>query len=138
MSRPNWVPKAVCRRARTRRRVRPRQVPVRARTWLKVYPTLARSRLRQRDGVENDSKEQLMSQVMTKRIGRFDLAESLGEGTFGSYFRGHDPATGRDVAIQTIRLDSRVTPEARDAALRDVRSAAALSHPNIAAIYDIG
>ena len=79
-----------------------------------------------------------MSEVMTKRIGRFELAESLGEGAFGSYFRGHDPATGRDVAVQTIRLDARVSAEAREAALRDARSAAELSHPNIAAIYDVG
>jgi serine/threonine protein kinase len=75
---------------------------------------------------------------MTKRIGRFELAESLGEGAFGSYFRGHDPATGRDVAVQTIRLDARVSAEAREAALRDARSAAALSHPNIVIVYDAG
>lgn len=79
-----------------------------------------------------------MSQVMTKRIGRFDLVEQIGEGAFGRYFRGYDPATGRDVTVQMITIEPNVTQEAREQALRQARSAAALSHPNVAAVFDIG
>ncbi len=79
-----------------------------------------------------------MSQVMTKRIGRFDLVDQIGEGAFGRYFRGYDPATGRDVTVQMISIEPNVTQEAREQALRQARSAAALSHPNVAAVFDIG
>jgi serine/threonine-protein kinase len=75
---------------------------------------------------------------MANRIGRFELAELLGEGAFGQFYRGHDPATGRGVVVQIVKLIPKVSAEARDTALREARAAGALSHPNVSAIYDIG
>ncbi len=79
-----------------------------------------------------------MSEVMANRIGRYELAGQLGDGPFGQFFRAYDPATGRDVAVQVIKLDPKAPAAAREAALREARSAGTLSHPSIAAVFDIG
>ena len=75
---------------------------------------------------------------MAQRIGRFELRESLGEGAAGTFYRGFDPATGRDVTVQVIKLPSHHSLESREEALKQAKAAGAFSHPNVAAILDIG
>jgi hypothetical protein len=45
---------------------------------------------------------------------------------------------GREVAVEVIRRDLAGTIEARSRFLREAGSAAALSHPNIATLHDVG
>ena len=54
----------------------------------------------------------------------------------GEVYRARDPRLNRDVAIKVVMH----TPNRaqRDGLLREVRTAAALSHPHICAIYDVG
>jgi TonB family protein len=63
----------------------------------------------------------------------------------GVVWRAHDPAIGRTVAIKTISLSGGDRPGTDTDGqnhgprlLREARSAGALTHPNIVAIYDIG
>jgi serine/threonine protein kinase len=72
------------------------------------------------------------------KIGPYEIVSSLGAGGMGEVYRATDIRLGRDVAIKVL-------PEglARDAKrLRrfetEARAVAALNHPNILSIHDIG
>jgi serine/threonine protein kinase len=72
---------------------------------------------------------------MTERViaGRYKLLEPLGRGAMSSVWLAEDPELGRRVAIKTL------APTAdRERFQREARAVAALSHPNICALYDYG
>ncbi len=70
-------------------------------------------------------------------IGPYEIVGLLGSGGMGRVYRARDPRLGREVAIKGLAG----TFFGRDAALRrferEARTLAALSHPNIAAIYEL-
>ncbi|MFD0476041.1 serine/threonine-protein kinase [Nonomuraea thailandensis] len=72
--------------------------------------------------------------------GRYRLLVELGRGGMGRVWRGHDELLDRPVAIKEVTLDERPQPE-REALLgrtmSEARLAARLSHPHIAAVYDV-
>ena len=72
------------------------------------------------------------------RIGKFELKERLGEGSFGYVFRALDTELDREVAVKIGRAGSMATEEEIQAFLREARSAAQLRHPGIVAIHDSG
>lgn len=65
-------------------------------------------------------------------IGPYRVEEAIGAGGMGEVYRAHDPRMGRDVAIKVAgaRFSDRFSSE--------VRAVAALNHPNICQIYDVG
>src|SRR5262249_42940392 len=72
------------------------------------------------------------------RLGRFELLEELGVGSFGSVFRAHDTELDRTVAIKVPRSGRLASQEDMDRSLRGARSAARLKHPGIVALYETG
>lgn len=56
----------------------------------------------------------------------------------GEVFRARDERLGRDVALKLIRPASSQNPEHLRRFEQEARAAAALNHPNILAIYDVG
>jgi len=56
----------------------------------------------------------------------------------GEVYRAHDTRLGRDVAIKILAASGRTDPDALDRFKTEARSVAALSHPNILALHDIG
>jgi serine/threonine protein kinase len=71
-------------------------------------------------------------------IAHYRLLELLGEGGLGQVFRARDTKVGRTVALKLLPagfLDSAVR---RDRFVADTTAAAALSHPNIATLFDVG
>jgi serine/threonine protein kinase len=73
-----------------------------------------------------------------QRLGRFELLEEVGRGSFGSVFRALDPTLGRTVAVKVLRSSRLAGPGDFDWFLREARSAAALQHPGIVALYEAG
>src|SRR5579883_2628141 len=75
------------------------------------------------------------------RIGRYKVVRELGRGAMGVVYHAIDPNIGRPVAIKTIQLGERRTPEEqerlRERLFREARSAGILSHPGIVTIYDV-
>jgi len=71
-------------------------------------------------------------------LGPFRLEHKLGEGGMGFVYLATDTRLGRKVAVKVIRQTLARTAEARARFLREARSAAALSHPNIATLLDVG
>jgi serine/threonine protein kinase len=72
------------------------------------------------------------------RLGKFELLEELGAGSFGHVFRARDTELDRTVAIKVLRAGRLAGREEVDRFLREARSAAQLEHPGIVALYDAG
>ncbi|HVS30745.1 MAG TPA: protein kinase [Thermoanaerobaculia bacterium] len=72
-----------------------------------------------------------------QRIAHYDITRKLGEGSMGVVFAAKDDRLGRPVAIKLVRNQSR-DPNARSRLWREARAAAAVNHPNICQIYDVG
>jgi tRNA A-37 threonylcarbamoyl transferase component Bud32 len=73
-----------------------------------------------------------------RRLGKFELLEELGAGSFGHVFRARDTELDRTVAIKVLRAGRLAGPGEIDRFLREARSAARLKHPGIVALYDSG
>jgi serine/threonine protein kinase len=56
----------------------------------------------------------------------------------GEVYRAHDEKLGRDVAIKVLPADQLGDDAARARLLREARSVAALNHPHICTIYEVG
>ena len=70
-------------------------------------------------------------------LGRFQLRERLGDGSFGQVYLAYDPRLDRDVALKVLKLSDR-DERVMERFFREARAAARLDHPNIAAVYDAG
>jgi tRNA A-37 threonylcarbamoyl transferase component Bud32 len=73
-----------------------------------------------------------------RRLGKFDLLEELGSGSFGHVFRAHDLELDRAVAIKVLRAGRLANQEEVDRFLREARSAAQLKHPGIVLVHGAG
>lgn len=71
-------------------------------------------------------------------LGRYQVDECLGEGAMAEVYRAHDPDIGRAVAIKVLKPEYARDPEIGARFLREARAAGALSHANIATIFDVG
>lgn len=74
----------------------------------------------------------------TTMLGRYRIDSCLGEGAMAEVYRAHDPEIDRAVAIKVLKPDFARDPEIGARFLREARAAGALSHANIATIYDVG
>ncbi|MCE9572712.1 MAG: protein kinase [Deltaproteobacteria bacterium] len=73
------------------------------------------------------------------RFGRYRVEATLGAGAMGEVHAAIDEALGREVAIKTIRNRGGINGQLLDDRFRqEARAIAALSHPNIVALYDVG
>ena len=72
------------------------------------------------------------------RLGRFELLEELGAGSFGHVFRAIDAELGRTVAIKVPRAGVLASQDDVERFLREARSAAQLKHPGIVTLHEVG
>ena len=72
------------------------------------------------------------------KLGPYEIVESIGRGGMGEVYRARDARLGRNVAIKTVAAGALADPAMRERFDREARAVAALSHPNILAIYDVG
>lgn len=71
-------------------------------------------------------------------VGHYRIVEKIGAGAMGEVFRARDERLGRDVALKMILPASSDNPDRLHRFEQEARAAAALNHPNILAIYDVG
>lgn len=73
-----------------------------------------------------------------QEMGRYHILRKLGQGAMGSVFLANDEQLGRKVALKIPRGDVQRDAELRTRFEREARAVAALDHPNICRIYDVG
>src|SRR2546426_3924175 len=72
------------------------------------------------------------------RLGPYEIVAPLGSGGMGEVYRAHDPRLGRDVAIKVLPAAFSSDPDRLHRFEQEARAAAALNHPHILAVHDIG
>ena len=79
-----------------------------------------------------------MSLVPASRLGPYEIMARLGAGAMGEVYRARDTRLGREVAIKILPADVAHDAGRRTRFEQEARSVAALNHPNILGLYDIG
>ena len=74
----------------------------------------------------------------TKLAGRYVLVEVIATGGMGTVHKATDERLGRTVAVKMLRDDLAGDPRFVARFRREARAVAALSHPNIAGVFDYG
>ena len=71
-----------------------------------------------------------------RRLGKYELRDSLGHGGMGEVWKAFDPQLRRYVAIKLLRADLQADPTFVARFTREAQVIASLQHPNIVQIYD--
>src|SRR5258708_39824037 len=66
------------------------------------------------------------------KLGPYEILAPIGAGGMGEVYKARDPRLGRDVAIKVSQ------GQFSDRFEREARAVAALNHPNICHLYDVG
>jgi eukaryotic-like serine/threonine-protein kinase len=72
------------------------------------------------------------------RLGAYEIVGLIGAGRMGEVYRARDPRLGRDVAVKLLPTAFSHDAQRLIRFEQEARAAAALNHPNILAVYDIG
>lgn len=72
------------------------------------------------------------------RLGPYEILSPLGKGGMGEVYRARDTRLDRDVAVKVLPEAMARDETALARFSREAKAVAALSHPNILAIYDVG
>lgn len=84
-----------------------------------------------------DDKTVTYSDARRQTLGRFELLQQVGMGSFGSVWKARDPELDRTVAIKIPRK-GRLDSAESEQFLREARAAAQLKHPHIVAVHEVG
>ena len=72
------------------------------------------------------------------RLGPYEIVAPIGAGGMGEVYQAHDPRLDRRVAIKVLGPRLLSDPAARERLLREAKAAAALDHPFICKVFEIG
>ncbi len=79
-----------------------------------------------------------MSLASGLRLGPYQVLGSIGAGGMGEVYRARDTRLGREVALKTLPADVAGDPERRRRFELEARAVAALAHPGVLSLHDIG
>ncbi|HEY6121800.1 MAG TPA: protein kinase [Pyrinomonadaceae bacterium] len=71
-------------------------------------------------------------------VGRFTTLVQIGQGGMGVLYKAFDPKLNRAVALKFLNKPAKLDPASETRFLNEARAAAALDHPNVCTVYDIG
>jgi len=85
-------------------------------------------------------KDRLVAQELEAgaTFGRFTVIRKLGEGGLGVVYLVNDPKLDRPAALKIPRVANELSPRSRLRFLREAKTAASLTHPNVVTVYETG
>src|SRR3984957_18395966 len=72
------------------------------------------------------------------QLGPYKVEAPIGKGGMGEVYRARDTRLGRPVAIKVVGAERAQRPDFRTRFQREAQATAALNHPHICALYDVG
>jgi WD40 repeat protein len=72
-----------------------------------------------------------------QQLGRFRIIRELGKGGHGIVLLAYDPRLDREVSIKLPRTNVSLPNESAESFVREARSIAAMSHPNIIEVHEV-
>src|SRR5919197_5726552 len=79
-----------------------------------------------------------MSIMAGTKLGRYEIRSKLGEGGMGEVYLAEDARLHRNVALKILPAELAANKDRMRRFEQEAQAAAALNHPNIAHIYEIG
>jgi hypothetical protein len=79
-----------------------------------------------------------MALVQGERLGRYEILAPLGAGGMGEVYRARDTELEREVAVKVLPKEVVADADRLERFRREAKAVAALSHPNILGIFDVG
>ncbi len=79
-----------------------------------------------------------MAVAAGSRLGPYEIVERLGAGGMAEVYRAHDSRLGRDVAVKVVLTETAADEERLRQFEREARAIAALSHPAVTTVFDVG
>jgi len=76
--------------------------------------------------------------AIPEKIGRYIIKSELGRGGMATVYRAFDPSFDREVAIKVLPREMLHDPQFRSRFEREIKMVAALEHPAIVPVYDVG
>jgi serine/threonine protein kinase len=73
-----------------------------------------------------------------EKLGRYEVVAPLGTGGMGEVYRARDSELQRDVAVKILPAEFSADPDRVMRFEREARALAALSHPNVLTVFDVG
>ena len=80
----------------------------------------------------------MMTLAAGTKLGRYEIRSKLGEGGMGEVYLAEDTRLRRNVALKTLPSELAASKDRMRRFEQEAQAAAALNHPNIAHIYEIG
>ena len=78
-----------------------------------------------------------MNDLNGKIVSHYQILEKIGQGGMGVVYKAQDKKLDRFVAIKFLPPQMAATEENKVRFVREAKSAASLSHPNILSVYEI-
>src|SRR5882762_9686284 len=72
------------------------------------------------------------------KLGRYEIRSKIGAGGMGEVYLAEDSKVNRKIAIKILPAEVASDQERMRRFVQEAKAAAALNHPNIAHIYEIG
>ena len=85
-----------------------------------------------------ESNDDITQILEVPTVGRFTDLTRIGEGGMGVLYKAFDPKLKRSIALKFLHKPTTLDPDSETRFLNEARAAAALDHPNVCTVYDIG